>query len=81
MRDAGIDPEVSLKAEDGNVRCTEVVRFTHGDNTYIGMLRAFRLRLDEAVTMYDQRPRWATIDFGRTGHVYDIRKEAKSDGC
>ena len=33
-----------------------------------------RLRMDESVPIYDLRPRWTTIDLGRTGCVYDTRK-------
>ena len=74
LADAGIKPRVRLTAEDGNVPCTQAVRFTHGDNEYVGVLRDYRLRIDEAVPLFDLRPRWTTIDFGRTGYVYDTRK-------
>ena len=74
LADAGVRPTVRMTAVDGKVPCTEAVRFSHGDNMYVGLLRTPRLRVDEAVTNYDRRPRWATIDFGRTGHVYDVRK-------
>ncbi|GAF87393.1 unnamed protein product, partial [marine sediment metagenome] len=74
LADAGITPRVRLTAEDGKVPCTQVVRFTHGDVEYVGVLRDFRLRYDETVTIYDLRPRWTTIDLGRTGYVYDVRK-------
>jgi hypothetical protein len=40
----------------------------------VGLLRDFRLRFDESVPIYDLRPRWTTIDLGRTGYVYDVRK-------
>ena len=73
LAEAGVTPAVGLSAEDGNVPCTQMVRFTKDDNMYVGLLRAFRMRLDEPVLMKDQRPRLATIDFGRSGHVYDVR--------
>ena len=74
LADVGVAPQVRITAVDGKVPCTEAVRYSHGDNMYVGLLRSPRLRVDEAVTNYDRRPRWATIDFGRSGHVYDMRK-------
>jgi hypothetical protein len=74
LADAGIKPRVSLTADDGKVPCTQVTRFTHGDNEYVCVLRDFRLRMDESVPIYDLRPRWTTIDLGRTGCVYDTRR-------
>ena len=66
-------PRIRYTAEDGKVICTQAIRFTHGDNEYVGLLRDFRLRYDEPVPIYDLRPRWTTIDFGRTG----LRVEGK----
>jgi hypothetical protein len=55
------------------VPTTEIVRFTHDANEYVGMLRDHRMFYSEPVPILNQSPCQATVDFGRQAHVYDVR--------
>ena len=69
----GVRPATRVSTAGASVPTTEVVRFTHGDSEYVGLLRAHRLRWDEPVPIIGAEAISATVDFGRQAHVYDVR--------
>jgi len=69
----GIEPKVTLASGGENVPVTQIVRFTHGTNEYVGLLRDHNMFFSSPVRVADQAPRKATLDFGREGYVYDVR--------
>ena len=70
---AGIEPRVRLTAEGGAVQATEIVRFTHDANEYVGILRDHVLRWAWPIVITNGEPAQAVVDFGRKAHVYDVR--------
>ncbi len=70
---AGIRPRAQANADGTEVPVTEIVRFTHGNNEYVGILRDHRMFYSEPVPILNQAPCKAEVDFGRTAHVYDSR--------
>ena len=78
--EAGLEPaigcEVAALYEDQThrVQATEFHRYTLGGGEYVAFLRHPKLRPDSAVYMSDLRPKPAWITFGRTAHVYDVRR-------
>jgi hypothetical protein len=71
-----IDCQVAALYEDRThrVQATEFHRYRLGRGEYVAFLRHPKLRPDAAVYMSDLRPKPAWIDFGRTAHVYDVRR-------
>ena len=68
--------EVASLYEDQThrVQATEFHRYRLGLGEYVALLRHPKLRPDAAVYMSDLRPKPAWIHFGRTAHVYDVRR-------
>ena len=73
LTSAGVEPRAALTCDKSHVPVTQVVRFTQGANEYVGLLRDHRMFYSSPVPILDQEPRRATLDFGRKGHVYDVR--------
>jgi hypothetical protein len=63
LAEAGVKPQVGVSLASGRAPHLEVVRYTAGDLTYVGLLHA-----------REEKEELATISFPETAHVYDCRK-------
>ncbi len=63
LAEAGVKPKVTVSLASGHAPHLEVVRYTAGDLTYVGLLHA-----------REEKEELATITFPETAHVYDCRK-------
>ena len=73
LASAGIEPQVTLESDGAGAPVTQVVRFSHGANEYVGVLREHSLFFSSPVPIMNQAPCRAIVDFGRKAHVYDAR--------
>jgi hypothetical protein len=73
LASAGVQPRVRATTGEAAVPATEIVRFTHGANEYVGILREHVLRWAWPIPITNGEPCLATVDFGRKAHVYDVR--------
>lgn len=76
LRDAlvGVDvaPEITVKAVGDHAARPRVYRCRDGDNRLVGLIRSNRRLMDEPEGFLDTATHPYVIDFGRSGHIYDV---------
>ncbi|MDP2982333.1 MAG: beta-galactosidase [Candidatus Latescibacter sp.] len=68
MHSAGIEPRVIIETGSGEIKATETMEFSEGDNRYLGILRSHETE--------NLEPQTAQIKLPSVSHVYNARNGA-----